>query len=102
VLANLDVVGIAAGFRPRTPARWISGFLAFMAASLGAIWSFEALRFGVTGDLPDSVGPVWWLHLGIALDLALVVPGTRWRRSCCGGAGPGATCRRPRLPCSAS
>ena len=34
VLTNLDVAGIAARSQPRTPARWISGFLVLMAASL--------------------------------------------------------------------
>ena len=85
-LANVDVAGIGRGFRPRTPARPISGYLLAVAAVLGGMWSYHALRFAATGKLPQTAFPASGLHLIFTLDLALLVPSLAlaavllWRR----------------------
>ncbi|MGS0684450.1 hypothetical protein ACVBEQ_04695 [Nakamurella sp. GG22] len=64
-------------FSPRTPVRFISGVLAVLALGLGGMWVYAAARFAVTGDLPAGSAMVETdtiVHLGIALDLALLVP----------------------------
>jgi hypothetical protein len=76
-LASLDVAGIARRFGPRTPVRWISGLLAFLAAGLGGMWVFFAVRFALTGDAPQGSALVETptvVHLGYGLDLAVLVP----------------------------
>jgi hypothetical protein len=45
-LRSLDLDGLAARFGPRTPARWVSGLLAFLAVALGGMWTYYALRPG--------------------------------------------------------
>ena len=76
-LSTMDPAGIPGRFGARTPVRVISGVLAVLALGLGGMWVYAAARFAVTGDVPagsalvetDSI-----VHLGIALDLALLVP----------------------------
>lgn len=89
-LSALDVAGIAARLRPRTPVRWISGLLAFLAVGLGGMWIVNALRFAVTGQPPQGSALVETpavVHLGYTLDLSLLVPGYAlaaillWRRT---------------------
>jgi hypothetical protein len=89
-MANLDVADIGRGFRARTPARWISGYLLGVAAVLGGMWSSSALRFAATGKLPETAFPASGLHLIFTLDLALLVPSLAlaavllWRRTAWG------------------
>lgn len=88
-LAGIDAAGIGAHFRARTPVRGVSVFLALLALSLGGIWSYNSLRFAVTGQPPEEaglVGPIAGVHLAYVLDLSLLVPGYAlaavllWRR----------------------
>lgn len=89
-MANLDVAGIGRRFRTCTPARWISGYLLLVAAVLGGMWSYHALRFAATGKLPETAFPASGLHLIFTLDLALLVPSLAlasvllWRRAAWG------------------
>jgi hypothetical protein len=92
-LSALDVAGIAARLRPRTPTRWISGFLGLLAVGLGGMWIVNALRFAMTGRMPDSSALVETpilVHLAYTLDLSLLVPGYAlaavllWRRAAWG------------------
>jgi hypothetical protein len=76
-LSNLDIVQIARSFRRRTPVRLISAVLAVLAGGLGGMWIFYSLRFAITGEVPGEsrlVLPPSAVHLGYALDLALLVP----------------------------
>jgi hypothetical protein len=76
-LWRLDASRIRDRFHVRTPVRWIAGFLGFLAVALGGMWVFYSVRFAVTGAPPAEsamVSPVSLLHLGYALDLALLVP----------------------------
>jgi hypothetical protein len=77
VLASLDVAALADRFGTKTPARIVAGSLGLLAAALGGMWVYVALDNAVTGDLPAGsvlveTGTV--VHLGMALDLALLVP----------------------------
>jgi hypothetical protein len=92
-LASLDVPAIADRIRPRAPARLISAFLAVLALGLGGIWIYMSLWFAGTGQLPAGSALVETdqvVHVGIALDLALLVPGYAagcvllWRRAAWG------------------
>jgi hypothetical protein len=89
-LSGLDVDGVAERVSRRTPVRWIAGLLAFLAVGLGGMWIFHALRFAVTGQLPEGSALVeepTVAHLGFALDLAVLVPAYAlaavllWRRA---------------------
>jgi hypothetical protein len=73
----LNVPAIGAGFAPRTPRRLVAGVLGLLAAGLGGMWLYFVARFTVTGEVPTGsalVEPDTVVHLGIALDLALLVP----------------------------
>jgi hypothetical protein len=92
-VSTLDVADIGRRFGPRTPARWIGGLLAVLAVDLGTMWVFYSLRFAVTGDIPAGSALVETdtiVHLGYALDLALLVPAYAlaavllWRRAAWG------------------
>jgi len=89
VLRNLDIVGIADRFDGRTPVRSVAAVLGFLAAGLGGMWTYNSLRYAVTGAaLPQGalVQPAPILRLGYVLDLATLVPGYAgsawllWRR----------------------
>ncbi|MGS0688053.1 hypothetical protein ACVBEQ_23330 [Nakamurella sp. GG22] len=76
-LPALDPPSMPGRFHPRTPVRFISGVLAALALGLGGMWVYAAARFAITGELPvgsDLVETDTVVHLGIALDLALLVP----------------------------
>jgi hypothetical protein len=76
-LSTLDMAGVVRRISPRTPARWISGLLAFLALGLGGMWIVNAVRFAVTGIAPPGSALVETptvTHLGYALDLSLLVP----------------------------
>jgi hypothetical protein len=76
--ANLDVAGIGRHWPARTPVRWISVLLGFLAVGLGGMWIALSLRFAVTGEVPTEpsklVLPPASTHLGWVLDLSLLVP----------------------------
>jgi hypothetical protein len=73
----LDTEGIASRFAPRTPRRSVSAVLGLLAAALGGLWLYWSTRSVITGQVPPGsalVEPDAVVHLGIALDLALLVP----------------------------
>lgn len=73
---RVDAKAISRKFKARTPVRWISGYMLFIAIFLGGLWGAQTLNFMVTGQLPqsniDSGHPT---NIVFALDLALLVPG---------------------------
>jgi cellulose synthase/poly-beta-1,6-N-acetylglucosamine synthase-like glycosyltransferase len=74
-LLNIDVNRISGRFQERTPVKWISGYLLFVAIGLSIIYISQSLAFVATGQLPEIV-----LKSGhptsviFALDLSLLVP----------------------------
>jgi hypothetical protein len=76
-LASIHVQTVADRLRPRTPRRLIAAILALLTAGLAGMWIIAALRFAVTGEAPAGSALVETdtiVHLGIALDLALLLP----------------------------
>lgn len=77
VVAVAYTGAVVVDVRSGRAARWVSGFLGLLATGLGGMWVFHVLRFMVTGELPAGSGLVESdvvVHLGIALDLAVLVP----------------------------
>ncbi|MEU4424772.1 hypothetical protein AB0F81_29480 [Actinoplanes sp. NPDC024001] len=61
----------------RTPRRLVSAVLGLLAVAMGGMWVFSSLRFAATGEVPAGsmlVEPDLLVHLGIVLDLVLLVP----------------------------
>jgi hypothetical protein len=76
-LASLDLTTLADCFGPRTRVRTIAGILGVLAAALGGMWVYLAVDNIVTGDVPTGsqlVETDTVVHLGMALDLTLLVP----------------------------
>ena len=76
-LAGLDAESLANRFGVNTPVRVVAGILALLAVSLGGLWVYSALETAVTGDVPAGsqlVETDLVVHLGMALDLAVLVP----------------------------
>jgi hypothetical protein len=76
-LATLDVTDLAAAFRARTPVRLVAALLILLGGALAGMWIVNALRFAVTGVVPQEsvlVLPSTHTHLGYVLDLALFAP----------------------------
>jgi len=75
-LPRVDAKAIRRIFKARTPVKWISAYMLFIAIFLGGLWTAQTLNFIVTGQLPqsniDSSHPT---NIVFALDLALLVPG---------------------------
>jgi hypothetical protein len=74
---TVDVPAIGARLARWTPRRLVSALLGLLAGGLGDMWVYDSVRFAVTGALPAGsalVEPDLAVHLGIALDLALLVP----------------------------
>lgn len=77
LLASLDVDVLGSRFHGRTASRVVAGSLGVLGVALGGMWVYVALDNAVTGNLPagsrlvetDAV-----VHLGMALDLTLLVP----------------------------
>jgi hypothetical protein len=77
VLASLDVAALANRLGAKTKVRVVAGSLGFLALALGGMWVHVALGNAVTGDLPTGsrlVETSTVVHLGMALDLTLLVP----------------------------
>jgi hypothetical protein len=76
-LAGLDAESLANRFGAHTRVRVVAGILALLAVSLGGLWVYAALDNAVTGDVPAGsqlVETDLVVHLGMALNLALLVP----------------------------
>lgn len=76
-LASLDLSALAKRFDSRTRVRTIAGILGVLAAALGGMWVYLAVDNAVTGDVPTGsmlVETAAIVHLGMALDLTLLVP----------------------------
>jgi len=74
-LVNIDVNGISQKFRARTPVKWISGYMLFVAVGLSIIHITQSLGFVVTGQLPQIVVKTGHpTNVIPALDLSLLVP----------------------------
>ena len=75
-LSTIDV-GKVAELLGAGRSRWAAIPLALLSAGLAGMWVFASLRFAVTGDIPVGSSLVETdstVHLGIALDLWLLVP----------------------------
>jgi hypothetical protein len=76
-LASLDVATLADRFGAKTKVRIVAGSLGVLAAALGGMWVFVALGNAASGDVPAGsrlVETSAVVHLGMALDLTLLVP----------------------------
>ncbi len=74
-LVNIDVNGISQKFPARTPVKWISGYMLFVAVGLSTVHITQSLCFVVTGQLPPIVVKTGHpTNVIPALDLSLLVP----------------------------
>lgn len=74
-LLKVDARWIGAQFSPKTPARWISGFMLFVAVGLTAIYTIMSVGFIVSGTAPELIEKTGHItSVVFALDLSLVVP----------------------------
>jgi hypothetical protein len=74
-LSKIDFESVGQGFRAKTPARWIGGYMAFVAAGIGGLWIAQSLSFVATGEVPQFIIQVAHpTSIVFALDLSLVVP----------------------------
>jgi hypothetical protein len=89
LLTAVDARAVAEHVATRTPLRPVAAVLGFLAASLGAMWTFYSVRFALTGAAPAEgllLQPPPIGHLGYAMDLTTLVPGYAaaavllWRR----------------------
>ena len=74
-LIGIDVSGIKQQFKRKTPVRWISGYMLFVAIGLTTIYLIMTFAFIFTGQLPvivEITGHV--TNVVFALDLTMVVP----------------------------
>jgi hypothetical protein len=72
-----DATSVAERFSSRTPVRAIAGILGALAVGLGGMWIYFAMNNAVTGNVPAGsqlVETDTIVHLGMALDLSLLVP----------------------------
>jgi hypothetical protein len=73
--AALDAQAVADRFAARTPARWIAGFMAFIALGLATVYVLQSAGFILTGQLPPVIAATGHVtNVVFALDLTLVVP----------------------------
>ncbi|MGH4023696.1 MAG: hypothetical protein ACRDRV_03835 [Pseudonocardiaceae bacterium] len=76
-MSALDVTSLAQRFSPRTAVRPVAGILGALAVALGGMWIYYAVDNAVTGQVPPGsqlVETDTIVHLGMALDLTLLVP----------------------------
>jgi hypothetical protein len=70
-----DIYGISQRFNPRTPVKWIGGFMLFFAVFLGGMWISRSLNFIITGKIPqDIIQTGHPTSIVYALDLSLLIP----------------------------
>jgi hypothetical protein len=76
-LTQLDAGTVARHLAEWSGARLVAGILGVLAVSLGLLWSYAAVDNAVTGETPAGsrlVETDTVVHLGMALDLVLLVP----------------------------
>jgi hypothetical protein len=74
-LVNIDINGINQNFRARTPVKWISGYMLFVAVGLSTVYISQSIGFVATGQLPEIiVKSGHQTNIIAALDLSLLVP----------------------------
>lgn len=74
-LAKADVSAVSRKFHARTPVKWISSYMLFVAVGLSGVYIAQSLGFIATGQLPSIV--ILTGHptsVVFALDLSFVVP----------------------------
>jgi hypothetical protein len=86
-VSTLDVDGMRQAFDPRTPVRWIGGYMFVFGLLLGGMWIAMSLSFVVTGQVPSPITQTGHpTSVVFATDLSLLVPGLLagglllWRR----------------------
>lgn len=76
-LGRLDVAGVAHAFGPRTRVRTAAVVLGTLSVALGAMWVYYSVHSARTGEVPPGSALVETdlvVHLGVVLDLTLLVP----------------------------
>ena len=76
-LTSIDIAPFAIDLHPGARARGAAVVLGLLAAALGGMWVYFGLDNAVTGDVPAGsqlVETDTIVHLGMALDLTLLVP----------------------------
>jgi hypothetical protein len=76
-VADLDAASVTSRFDVRTRVRVVAGILGALAVALGGMWVYAALDNAVNGTVPEGsrlVETETVVRLGMALDLALLVP----------------------------
>jgi hypothetical protein len=76
-LVDIDVRSVANRFDARTRVRPIAAILSTLGVALGGMWIYFAVDNAVTGQVPAGsqlVETDTMVHLGMALDLTLLVP----------------------------
>jgi hypothetical protein len=89
-LIEIDTTRLAGRFGVQTRVRAIAGVLGLLCVALGGLWVYWALDNAVTGEVPpgsELVETELLVHLGMAMDLAVLVPlygaaaALLWRRA---------------------
>ncbi|HJR78885.1 MAG TPA: hypothetical protein VJ821_02360 [Anaerolineales bacterium] len=74
-LTRLQIKGISQKFQTRTPVKWISAYMLFIAIFIGGLWISRSLNFILTGIVPDDITkfghPTAMVY---ATDLSLMIP----------------------------
>jgi hypothetical protein len=73
-MGNLDSEAIARRFSPRTPARWIAGYLFVAAVMVSFLWISLWVRFLASGQVPEINGSQEMYKVVAAVDLSFMVP----------------------------
>jgi len=74
-LPKIEIQTLSQRFHARTPVKWISGYMIFVAFGLSAIEVGQSLNFVFTGTIPPVLENVEHpTNVVFALDLSLVVP----------------------------
>lgn len=74
-LIKTDVQELSQRFSPRTPVKWISGFMLFFAILLGVMWTALSLSFVFTGEVHQSITQTGHpTGVVFAADLSLLIP----------------------------
>ncbi len=74
-LPRIDVEQAGQRFRARTPARWIAGYMVFVAVGLSVVYLIQIGGYVATGELPSIITRTDHpTSIVFALDLSLLVP----------------------------